>query len=459
MSSRSTFKYPFPVTSRIDRARMHALVGKHWRLNRTAVNADTDQLAHYLRGQMQADLVEAKAGEECLTWRIPHNWKVRRGQLCKLDGTVLADFADNPLHLWTHSVAFQGEVDRDTLIAEHVYADPRRPDEIPYHYRNGYRSEAREWGFSLPYRLVASMTETRYRVDIDTDLDTKGTLKVVDAFLPGEYPDTIFIMAHTCHPALVSDGIACIATAVELFHHLRSLPQRKFSYRFLFGPEYFAAAAYLTHAGKERIEKLRYGIYLDMLSTHEPLGFQCSMQGNSRMDHVIRNVVKSHTDTCIERPYRRLWGNDETFYNGPGFLIPTVGVGRGMHREYHYDTDNLENMSLYHMIESVWVLMRIAEVFESDYVPERAYSGPLYLSRYGLYVDPTVDKDGARNIERMQAMLDGKRSCMDIAQELGIDFYFARSFFDRMAEKGLLRKAARTPRPSDAGELRGPGLT
>jgi aminopeptidase-like protein len=453
MSSRSTFKYPFPPDNAIDRARMRALVEKHWRLNRTAVNADTDRLTTYLRDELGADVLEAGAGEECLTWKIPQHWEVRRGQLRRLDGTVIADYQDNPLHLWTHSIGFQGEIGRDELLSGHVYSDPRRPDEIPYHYRNGYRADAREWGFSLRHRAVDGMTDARYRVDIDADLDTRGTLKVVDAFLPGEHADTIFVMAHTCHPALVSDGIACIAVAAELFHHLKRLRNRRYSYRFLFGPEYFAAAAYLARADKARIAALRFGIYLDMLSTHEPLGYQCSMQGSSRIDDVVGNVVRSHVGACIERPYRGLWGNDETFYNGPGFLIPTVGVGRGMHREYHYDTDDLDNMSLYHMVESVWVLMRVVEVFESDYVPERAYSGPLYLSRYGLYVDPTIDREATRTVERMQALLDGERSCMDIAAKLGVDFYFVRGMLDNMAAKGLVRKRPRAPRAGDQGEL------
>ena len=171
------------------------------------------------------------------------------------------------------------------------------------------------------------------------------------------------------------------------------------------------------------------------------------------MDHVVRNVMQSHTDTSLTRPYRELWGNDETFYNGPGFLIPTVGVGRGMHREYHYDSDNLENMNLYHMVESAWLLTRISEVFETDYVPVRTYNGPLYLSRYGLYIDPTLDRQAARNVEKMQVLIDGERSCMDIAREFDTDFFFIRDFFDDMAQHGLLTKQPRLPQPQDSGTL------
>lgn len=451
--SRSTFRHPFPAGGVVDRGRLQALVDRGWFLNRTAVNPDTDRFVTILAEELRADVLAVKAGTECMTWRVPMHWAVRKGQLRRLDGTVLADAADNPLHLWTHSVPFRGEVSREDLLSHHIQTDPNRPDEILYHYRNGYRFDAREWGFSLPYRTVEAMTDEAYVVEIDADLDLEGSLKVVDAFLPGALPDTIAIMAHTCHPALVADGIGCIAVAAELYHWLARQPSRRYSYRFLFGPEYFAAAAWLSHAAREKVKSLRFGIYLDMLTCHEPLGFQLSMQGNSRIDAVARNVFASHLHTSLQLPYRELWGNDETFYNGPGILIPTIGIGRGMSREYHYHTDNLQNLSLYKAEESAWVLRRLIEVFESDFVPVRRFQGPLYQSRYGLDIDPSVDKQAAASLERMLALIDGTRSCMDIAAILNVDFFFVRDLCEALLEKGLADRRPRLPRPEDAGSL------
>ena len=451
--ARSGYSHPFPARGVVDRDRVQSLIERGWRLNRTAVNPDTDRFVDMLTQELDAEVIEVEAGAECLTWQIPRNWWVRKGQLRRTDGTVLADFADNPLHLWTHSICFSGLITREDLFAHHIQTDHNRPDEIIYHYRNGYRFGAREWGFSLPYRTVKDMHDESYVVEIDSDLDLNGSLKVVDAFLPGELPDTIFLMAHTCHPALVADGIGCVAVAAELFHMLAAMPSRRYSYRFLFGPEYFGAAAYLARAPQAAIKTLRFGVFLDMLTNHEQLGFQHSMQGNSRMDHVTRNVLVSHLPTLLELPYRKLWGNDETFYNGPGFLIPTIGIGRGSFREYHYDTDNLDNLSLYKAEESAWILSRILTVFETDYVPRLTFSGPLYLSRYGLYIDPTVDREGARSLERMLALIDGERSCMDLATLLDADFFSVRAFCDSLESKGLSKRRPRPPKQSDAGTL------
>lgn len=440
-----------PVAVGIDSGRIAGLLERHWRLNRSAVNADTDILARFLAEQTGGRIIEAASGSECLNWVIPYSWRVRKAQLRRLNGEVICDFADNPLHLWTHSVGFSGTVSREELIAQHLQSDPSRPDEFIYHFRNGYRYGAREWGFSLPWRQVEALEDERYEVEIDADLDFSGSLKVVDTVLPGELPDTIFIMAHTCHPALISDGIGCIAVANEVYHHLAALPHRRYSYRFIYGPEYFAAAAFLAKAEPEVIANLRFGIYLDMLTTHEPLAFQRSMQGDARIDAVARNVLASHTSMLIERPYRGLWGNDEMFYNGPGFSIPTIGLGRLMHREYHYNTDNLDHCSHYHLRESVWALRRMIEVFETDYIPVRKFQGPIYLSRHGLAPRFTPAPTDPETLNRAQVMMDGTHSCQDIASALNLDFFQLRDFCDSLRERGLIETLPRPPRAGDTG--------
>lgn len=455
MTSTSPFDHPVPPDFPVDRDRMEQLVRDHWDLNRTAVNPETDQLVSRLSKMLDADVLEVESGAETLTWRVPKRWNVRKGELRTVDGDVLADYRDNPLHLWTHSVPQSGMVDRETLLEDHVHTDPNRPQEIPYHYRNGFRYDAEDWGFSIPHATVQEMDDDEYVVDIDTDLDEEGTLKVVDAHLPGRRDETIFFAAHTCHPAQVSDGLANVAVAVELYHLLKNVDERRYSYRFLFGPEYFGGAAYLSEADQEAVEDLRYGLYLDFLSSYEPIGFQHSMQGDARIDRIVSNVLESHTEAHVVEPYRELVGNDETFYNGPGFEIPTVGLARSVHREYHYSSDNPSSMSLYKMEEAVWILRRVVEVVETDFVPVRQWDGPLYLSRYDLYVDPAEDRDASRSLERLHTMTDGTRSCFDMAHELDLDFFQVRDHFRDLADKGLVETRPRDDRPEDLGTIDG----
>ena len=96
-------------------------------------------------------------------------------------------------------------------------------------------------------------------------------------------------------------------------------------------------------------------------------------------------------------------------------------------------------MSMYHMVESTWIIKRIIDVFETDFIPQLYYKGPLYLSKYGLYVDPIKDRTGNRNLEKIQMLVDGQRSCMDIAAILDLDFYFVRDFLMKLKEKDLAK--------------------
>lgn len=418
---------------------MSALIKEFYPLNRTAVSEDSDKLAEHIRQVLDCRLLEIRSGEECLTWLIPKRWKVREGYLARLDGTRVVDFHKNPLHLWTHSVSFQSELSRQEL-EPHLYFDRSKPEWVPYHYRNGYRYDTEEWGFSLSCNDYELLNDARYKVHIDTDLDNNGTMKVVDYWLQGEYSDTVLIAAHTCHPAQVTDGISCVAVAIELFKTLKLRTSLRYSYRLVLGPEYFAAAGFLATIPESEIALLRCGIFLDMLGNNEPLGYQTSFQGDSRLDQIVRNVFNHHVENHISRPYRKLWGNDEMFYNGPGFLIPTLGIGGGRHPEYHFDADNLEMVNLHQLGMSSAILSKIIDVLETDFIPVPKYRGPLYLSRFGLYIDPKLDPKGYENLESIQILIDGNRSCFDISQELDVDFFFVRSFCEQVHDKGLMEK-------------------
>jgi aminopeptidase-like protein len=128
------------------------------------------------------------------------------------------------------------------------------------------------------------------------------------------------------------------------------------------------------------------------------------------------------------------------FYNGPGFLIPTVGIGGLHHPECDFDADNLDVVNPYQLRRSMELLLKIIETLESDFIPVPKFRGPLYLSRYGLYVDRTLNPKEYDNIEAMQILMNGENSCLDISYKLGIDFFFIRDFCEQVYAKGLLEK-------------------
>jgi len=426
---------------------MKDIIEKHYLLNRTVVNTDTDILINYIKERElpNSKIREYQSGMECLTWIIPKAWKVREAYLSRLNGEKIIDYKNNPLHLWTHSIPFKGEISLEEL-KKHLYFDPKHPDWVPYHYRNGYNYYACNWGFSMIYNQYLKMLElkeNRFYVFIDTDLNNDGTMKVVDYHIEGRKPDTIFFAAHTCHPGIVTDGLSCVAVLVELFKKLEK-KSLNYSYRLFLGPEYFAAAGLLSSLGEEEIKRLKGGVFLDMVGNNKPFGYQTSFQGNSQLDTVVKNVFRHHVKPHVVRTYRKLWGNDEMLYNGPGFHIPTVGIGCDRHEEYHFDADNLENLNYGQLNECLTILEKIINVFETNYIPVRKYKGPLYLSRYDLYIDPKIDQAGYDAIEYIQILMDGKSSCLDIADRLGLDYFFVHSFCEKLFQKELIEKRETT---------------
>jgi len=422
---------------------MKDIIEKHYLLNRTAVNPDTDILVNYIKEKElpKSKIREYQSGMECFTWMIPKAWKVKEAHLSRSDGKKIVDFKNNPLHLWTHSIPFKGEVSLDEL-KKHLHFDPKHPDWIPYHYRNGYNYYAQNWGFSMSYNQylkLLELKEDKFRVLIDTTLDNNGTMKVLDYHLKGNKSDTIFFAAHTCHPGIVTDGLSCVAVLVELFKKLEK-KSLNCSYRLILGPEYFAAVGLLSGLSEEEIKTLKGGIFLDMIGNNKPFGYQTSFQRNSTTDIAVKNVFQHHVKDHVSKPYRKLWGNDEMIYNGPGFHIPTVGIGCDRHEEYHFDADNLDMLNYSQLEECLKILEKIIEVFETNYVPVRKYKGPVYLSRYNLYIDPKIDQAGYDAIEYIQIMMDGKKSCLDIANELNVDYFFVHNFCEKLAQNGLIEK-------------------
>lgn len=437
--------------------RMLSLIRDHWRLNRTAVNPDTDLLIESIRRRLDCPVHEFVPGQEVLTWIVPRHWRVREAWLARMDGRRVVDFADTPVHLWTHSVPFRGVLSREAL-EPHLHHDPTRPDQVPYHFVNGYRHDETptEWGFCLSHNQYRGLTEDRYRVLIDADLDDRGTMKVIDHHLPGREACTVFFAAHTCHPGMITDGLSNVAVLVELFDRLARRPDRRCSYRLILGPEYFGAAAFLANAPPEVLDNLSAGVYVDLVGNGHPFGLTSSVRGDTFIDRVLANALEHGIAEPGATPTGPLAINDEIFYDGPGFEIPMAAFGGPIGSTHHTDTDNWEQLDETQLQAGLDYLTNVVDILETDFVPTRNFRGPLYLSRYGLFTSSDVAPHEYDWHKGIQVLMDGRRSCFDIAHQLNADFRFVRSFCEALETRSLVRRTEampvwRTPEGHDVG--------
>jgi aminopeptidase-like protein len=417
--------------------KMKKMIDQYCHTNRSPVSESNNSLIAHLCERFGTKPLSTPSLSECLTWIIPKAWKVRKACLIGEEGAVIADFSTNPLHVWAHSIPYKGWISRNEL-EKHLFYSKEHPDWIPYHYRNQYRHTEMDWGFSITYNRYLELADKSYYVEIDSSLDDSLSMDIADIHVKGKNESCILFAAHTCHPGIATDGLTNVAVLCEVAERVKnSSIGLKYSYRFVLGPEFYAAAAFLASASDEEIRNIKGGAYFDMLGNGRPIGWQTSFYQQSYMDKLTDNVMKNYVPDSFKRSYRKLWGNDETFYNGPGYNIPVVGIGGDKFDEYHFDRDNANFVNYEQLLFSVEIVFKMIDVFEKDAVPLLKYEGPLYLSRYNLYIDPRMNRKGYDSIEAIQILADGKNSCLDIAYELDIDFFFVYDFFRNLEEKNL----------------------
>lgn len=413
------------------------IIKKHINTSRTPVSDESNALVRYVSDILSAKVISAKSGSEVLTWVIPEYHHVKKGVLKRLNGEVIADFHKNPLYLWTHSVNFCGTVSKKELI-NHILTDEKRPNIIPYHYKQGFSIKAENWGFCLPYEVYSTLNDEEYVVDIQVDINNNENM-LTGVAQAGSGGKTYIFAAHTCHPAQATDGLTNVALLTQIFKKLQTMDLKN-TYKFVFGPEYYAAAAFLNSLSDDEVKKINGAFFLDLIGADTDFAFSTSFQENSFVDRLVEHIYSHEVGSYKKYEYRQLIGNDEMFYNGPYYNIPTVTLGQIVPPYYHSSDDSYENINFSKIEEYEKIIFDIIDVLETDYVPVLKYKGSLCLSRYNLYVDCQKNPQGYKHIESAQIYADGNASCFHIALKTGASYSFIKKFFDELISHNLAEK-------------------
>ena len=407
-------------------------------LRRSLVTDGFDRALEGLQGYVPMSVVAVPSGTDCWTWRVPPKWTVRQAWIKAGDKVVLDD-GEHPLAVAPYSEPFEGRASREELI-KHLRWSERWPDAFVFEYRYAANYRMRDWCFSLPYERVQALSDDYYDVHIDVEL-SDGAMKIGEAILPGEREEIVVIMSHLCHPGQANDGLAGMAAAVRVFQELAARPRRKYTYMLLAPPETFGTVAYLWSRG-ELVERLKYGIFIEMPGVDNPLCLKRSHKDNDRIDRIARHVFREvlGEGNYLEGGFRELYGNDEIVQADPDFDLPMISVQHFDFPEYHTSRDDPSTVKLERLDEAHRVIMGIIDVLEDDYVPERLFKGPAYLSRYGLYVDTHQDPVLHRQVWNIMQRLGTGESVFDMADELRLSFRQLLDYLDGWEQAGLIRR-------------------
>lgn len=425
---------------------MKKLLEELYMLDRQLINDDTDRTLGIIQRELpQMEIFRVPSGTECWTWIIPEKWTVHEAYIS--DGVrKIVDFKDHPLHLVSYSLPIDKWVSREELIkhlhvhhsyrADGGYIVPERPKAIPW----VFKYYERDWGFCMQKSRLSEIKGDKFYVKIDTEF-MPDFLKIGELTIPGKKEEMVVIITNICHPAQVNDSISGVVVAIDVAKRL-SKKKNNYTYKFLFLPETIGSIAYLSQ-NEDLIPKMKYGIFTEMVGHKNSFVLQYSKQQNSKLDRVAEYVLKNEQPNYRTGKFREVICNDEGVFDGPGIDIPTISLSRWPYPEYH-TSDDCPDIIFNEMLEQARdIILKIIRILDCDFVPVNKFKGPLFLSRYGLWVnwhESPEKKKMSEDIEKIMMYMDSSLSTFDLADKLNINFDSVVEFLEALWINNLIEK-------------------
>lgn len=418
-------------------AGMEEIIDALWPLPRDIISDGYDHALGALASQVFMKVHEYPTGRECFTWIVPEKWTCSEGYLASMEGNIIFSYADNPLHVVSYSLPFEGVVSRAELFS-HLHAHPRSKNAIPF----VYKYYQRDWGLCCSQTTKDQLIDDRYKVVIRS-VFSNGTLKVGEVVAPGKSENSIILCAHLCHPHMVNDDLSGVAVGIDVMRELIRRNNLRYTYRLIILPETIGSAAYLSHNSK-LIPRMKGGIFLEMLGTGHPHSLQLSLFGNSEIDKCSRLAVREHDPGARVDDFLNVILNDERMFNAPGIRVPMVSLSRVLekdhpeypYKEYHSSLDTPESVDMGRLYDSRKLILEIIDFIENDYIPAPRFKGELFCSRYkGIDYSKMEEV-----IHKVIYILGEGYSVADICEKTGLNSTPVRNFLEILFREGLIEK-------------------
>lgn len=425
---------------------MMELLKKIYPLKLAPVSEDADKAVGILKDALPFKVHEFPSGLQKNGWIVPQKWAAKKALLYK-NNKVIYDGMRHPLGVAGYSTSFKGVVPLNEL-KRHLFYHIKLPHALVYHCDYYYKQWKRDWGLSVPYNFFKSLKKGDYFVDIKTETK-KGSMKVLDYFLPGRKKETIILNAHNCHAGQANDDISGVVVAIEVANRLRKR-KNKYSYRVIIAPEHLGTVFYLANMPRKITRNFKCAIFLEMLGNVNNLSFQESFTGQSQLDDAAGICLKHSVKKFRRGKFRTIIGNDETVWESAGYEIPCVSLSRWPYDEYHSDFDTESIVSGEKLEESVSLVIKMIDILETNTFVKRKFNGLIALSnpKYDLYVsnyDPSLKRGVALEQKRWNYFLDcapryfdGKTTILEMALKHDLDYFKVYEYLKRFEAKRLI---------------------
>ena len=418
---------------------IHDLAKKLFPLNRSITGDGVRQTLKVLKDIVpELSINEVKSGTKVFDWVVPEEWKVNEAYIIDPDGNKICDFKKNNLHLLGYSISIDKVLTLEEL-SKNLYSITDLPDAIPY--MTSYYSK--NWGFCIADNEKEALKDGNYRVVIDAE-HFEGSLTYGEIILEGKTDEEIFLSTYICHPSMANNELSGPTVTIFLAKWLKSLKERKHTYRIIFIPETIGSITYLSRNIKEMKKNIVAGFNINCVGDDRTYSFMPSRNGNTLADNVARHVLKHTFPDYIEYDWGRR-ASDERQYCAPGVDLPVTSIYRskdGAYPEYHTSLDDLENVVTPKGLQGGYEITRLCiELLENNYYPEVTCYGEPNLGSRGLY--PLISDGG---IEREVWLLldfitwsDGKLSLFEVADKCKVPVWEIYEISKKLLKKGLIR--------------------
>lgn len=424
------------------------VVRRLYPFNYSVVSTSNDDAVAEFQTYLDFDVHEFPSGQEVNGWVVPHDWSVCEAKI-RSRGEVIYDAALTPLGVGAYSPSFSGTLLRDEL-REHLYFSSEVPTAIPYHWTNLYRPASRDWAICVPKQFFDELPDDEFDVQLRVQ-EQPGSMKVLDYVLPGETDATVLVNAHNCHPFQANDDMSGCAVAIAAFLHLQTWRRRRFTYRLVIAPELIGTVHWLDAVSRAS-SKFSGAVLLKSVGNPAPLKLQRSFLGTTQLDLAAAAALDSRVAEPIVGGFRRIYGNDETVFDSPGYEIPSISFTRFPFIGYHTDADTPETLSGESLDEAVEIVLEVFESLERSQYLRFSERGLVSLShpRYDLYraaPAPGLDRGAYDESEHrwnllmncLPRELDGTNSSIDLAHKYGLPVLEVCEYLDRWQSRGLAR--------------------
>lgn len=365
--------------------------------------------------------IEVPTGTQVFDWTIPPEWRVNAAFVEGPSGDRILDVAEHTLHLVGYSTAFRGRLTR-AQFDEHLHSIAEQPQAIPY-ITSYYEPR---WGFCLPHDQRVALPDGDYEVVVDTQ-HVDGALSIGEAILPGSGRDEVLLSTYCCHPSLANNELSGPLVTAYLYRRLAALPERRYTYRFVFLPETIGSLAYLSLRGEHLREHVVAGYVVTCVGIDVPFVYKRSRRGDSLADLATLHVLQERDQPFSDLEFFPDGGSDERQYCSPGFNLPVGSLMRAMYGtypEYHTSLDDKNLISFSALQETIDVYEQIIRVLEHNRSYRSLYPfGEPQLGRRGLYSTlGTRDSSSSESVSALLWLLnyaDGEHDLLEIASRSG----------------------------------------